>query len=186
MKSYTSFLMVVILAGFSSVGLGQIALPAAGPTPAADVNAVSTPQFPYDAEITGDNVYIRSGPGSNYYDCGKLNKGGKVKVVSHQFSWSCIVPPPGSFSWIYVPYVTIDPDNPGTGIVTGDGVRVYAGSDMVKPIHSTLQLKLDRGEKVKLLGEQKDNYYKIAGQHKSDEARFDLHRPGPDAGCKGR
>ncbi len=163
MKSYSNFLIVVILlAGFSSVGLGQLAPPAAGPTPAADVNAVGAPQFPYDAEIAGDNVYIRSGPGSNYYDCGKLNKGDKVKVVSHQFSWSCIVPPPSSFSWIYVPYVTIDPDNPGTGIVTGDDVRVYAGSDLVKPIHSTLQLKLDRGEKVKLLGEQKDNYYKIA------------------------
>jgi uncharacterized protein YgiM (DUF1202 family) len=162
MKSYSNLLIVVILVGFSSVGLGQLAPPAAGPTPAADANAVGAPQFPYDAEIAGDNVYIRSGPGSNYYDCGKLNKGDKVKVVSHQFSWSGIVPPPGSFSWIYVPYVSIDPDNPGTGIVTGDDVRVYAGSDLVKPIHSTLQLKLDRGEKVKLLGEQKDNYYKIA------------------------
>jgi hypothetical protein len=42
-------------------------------------------------------------------------------------------------------------------------VRVYAGSDFVKPLYSTtLQGKLSKGEKVKLLGEQMDRYYKIA------------------------
>jgi len=160
MKSYNSFFVIVVLAGFTSVGFAQLA--PSTPAPAADANALTAPAFPYAAEITGDNVYVRSGPGTNYYNSGKVNKGDKVKVVSRQFSWSCIVPPPGSFSWIYVPYVSIDPDSQETGIVTGDNVRVYAGSDLVKPIHSTLQLKLDRGEKVRLLGEQKDNYYKIA------------------------
>jgi len=158
MKSYSNFFVIVALVGFTSVGFARLA-PSA---PAADANALTAPAFPYVAEITGDNVYVRSGSGTNHYNCGKTNKGDKVKVVSRQFSWSCIVPPPGSFSWIYVPYVSIDPDSQGTGIVTGDGVRVYAGSDLVKPIHSILQLKLNRGEKVRLLGEQKDNYYKIA------------------------
>ncbi|MBN2137871.1 MAG: SH3 domain-containing protein [Sedimentisphaerales bacterium] len=158
MKSYTRILIISALTLILSVGFARPALSAAAP---ADANAVTTPSLPYMAEITADDVYVRSGPGTNYYNCGKLNKGDKVKIVSRQFSWSCIVPPLGSFSWIYTPYVTIDPDNPGTGIVTGDQVRVYAGSDLVKPIHSTLQLKLDKGEKVKLLGEQKDNYYKI-------------------------
>jgi len=119
--------------------------------------------FPYMAEITGDNVYVRSGPGTNFYDCGKLNKGDKVKVIGKQFSWARIVPPPGSFSWISIQYVSIDQANPTVGTVTGDRVRVYAGSDHVDPLHSTyLQGKLDRGDKVKLLGEQKDDYYKIA------------------------
>lgn len=164
MKSHTNFFIVaVILACSASVGLARGTATTEIPTPPADANAVSIPSFPYTAEITGDNVYIRSGAGTNYYDCGKLNKGDKVKVVSSQFSWSRIVPPPGSFSWISVQYVSIDPGNAGVGIVTGDTVRVYAGSDIVRPIHSTtLQLKLNRGEKVKLLGEQADNYYKIA------------------------
>src|SRR4030042_4631068 len=51
MKSYSNFLMVVILAGFSSVGFGRIAPPAAGATLAADANTVGTPPFPYDAGI---------------------------------------------------------------------------------------------------------------------------------------
>lgn len=162
MKSYICFFVIVAFASFASLGFAQAGASISAPVSTADANAVAAPAFPYVAEIVGDNVYVRSGPGTNYYNSGKVTKGDKVKVVARQFSWSCIVPPPGSFSWIYIPYVTIDPDNPGTGIVTGDNVRVYAGSDLVKPIHSTLQLKLDKGEKVKLVGEQKDNYYKIA------------------------
>jgi uncharacterized protein YgiM (DUF1202 family) len=117
---------------------------------------------PYMAEITGDDLYVRSGPGTNFYYCSKLNKGDKVKVVGKQFSWARIVPPEGSFSWISMQYVNIDPANPTIGTVTGDRVRVYAGSDNVEPLHSTtLQGKLDRGDQVKLLGEQMDDYYKI-------------------------
>ncbi|MBN2271861.1 MAG: hypothetical protein JXN61_14685 [Sedimentisphaerales bacterium] len=162
MKSYISFFIIAALTAFASLGFAQAGTSGSAPVSTADANAVAAPAFPYVAEIVGDNVYVRSGPGTNYYNSGKVTNGDKVKVVARQFSWSCIVPPPGSFSWIYIPYVSIDPDNPGTGIVTGDNVRVYAGSDLVKPIHSTLQLKLDKGEKVKLLGEQKENYYKIA------------------------
>ena len=124
---------------------------------------VDTSSFPYTAEITGDDVYVRSGPGTNFYHCGKLKTGDKVKVVGKQFSWSRIVPPAGSFSWISMQYVTINPTDPKVGTVTGDNVRVYAGSDYVKPLYSTtLQGKLSKGEKVKLSGEQMDDYYKIA------------------------
>jgi len=160
MKSYSNIFVIIIIAGLTSLGFAQLG--DSTPAPAVDANALTVPAFPYLAEITSDNVYVRSGSGTNHYNCGKTNKGDKVKIVRRQFSWSCIVPPPGSFSWIYTPYVSIAPDSPGTGIVTGDNVRVYAGSDLVKPIHSILQLKLNRGEKVRLLGEQKDNYYKIA------------------------
>jgi len=122
-----------------------------------------TPAFPYFAEITGDNVNFRSGPGTNFYTCGKLNKGDKVKVVSKQYSWYRIVPPAKSFCWISTQYVTLDPENPGFGILTGDRVRVYAGSDGVKPHHSTSLLgKINKGERVTLLGPGLDDYYKIA------------------------
>ncbi len=155
--------ILVILAVLASAGFGR---EAAGPperaAPAGGARA-GVPSFPYVAEITGDNVNIRSGRGTNYYSCGKLNKGDRVKVVDHQLGWSCIVPPAGSFSWISTKYIGIDPDKPTVGIVTGDGVLVYAGSDLIKPMHSTTkQPKLNWGDKVKLLGEVKDNYYKIA------------------------
>ena len=158
MQSYIKLFAIVILICLVSVGFAQEAA-----TTTSDPNEADTPAFPYMAEITGDNLYVRSGPGTNFYDCGKLNKGDKVKVVGRQFSWVRIVPPPGSFSWISIQYVSIDPDNPTVGSVTGDRVRVYAGSDERRPLYSPyLQGKLDKGDKVKLLGEQLDNYYKIA------------------------
>lgn len=144
----------VILASLVSIGLAQ---------QSGSSKEVDTSSFPYTAEITGNDVLVRSGPGTNFYRCGKLNTGDKVKVVDKQFSWSRIVPPVGSFSWISMQYVTINPTDPSVGTVTGDNVRVYAGSDYVKPHHSTsLQGKLSKGEKVKLTGEQLDDYYKIA------------------------
>ena len=163
MRSSVSLAGIISLFFVVGTGFAQVQPPAVGPAEVADANAPSVAAFPYVAEVIGDDVYIRSGAGTNYYACGKLNKGDKIKAVSMQYSWLCIVPPAGSFSWISMDYVSIDPDNPGTGIVTGDNVRVFAGSDNVRPIHSTsLQLKLNRGEKVQLLGEQKENYYKIA------------------------
>jgi len=155
MQSYMKVFAIIIVTSLLSVSFAQ--------NTTSSSNEAGTLSFPYMAEITGDNVYVRSGPGTNFYDCGKLNTGDKVKVIGKQFSWARIVPPLGSFSWISIQYVSIDPANPTIGTVTGDRVRVYAGSDHVEPLHSTyLQGKLDRGDKVKLLGEQKDDYYKIA------------------------
>ena len=111
-----------------------------GAISAEDVNEPVFPPFPYIAQITADNVNIRSGPGTNYYSCGKLYNANRAKVVARKFSWSQIVPPKGSFSWISKQYVEIDPNEPGSGIVTGDNVRVYAGSAHLKPIHSRTKI----------------------------------------------
>jgi len=159
MRSYMSLFTIAVVAGLACVGLSR----GAGAVEGAAPEEIETPPFPYDAVITGDDVKIRSGSGTNFYDCGKFKKGDRVTVVAKQFGWSRIVPPAGSFSWISMQYVKIDPANPGVGIVTGDNVRFYAGSDFVKPLYSTtLQDKLSTGDRVKLLGEQMDGYYKIA------------------------
>ena len=122
-----------------------------------------TPTGSYVAEATGDDVFLRSGAGTNFYKCGKLYKSDRIQVVNTQQGWACVLPPPGCFSWIPMQYVSINLDNPTIGIVTGDNVRIYAGSDFVEPMHSTSeQVKLFRGDTVKLLGEEKDDYYKIA------------------------
>lgn len=166
MQAHIKSFVLIILVGSTSVGFVRGAAAPPGrdtATTAGDPAKAAVPSFPYAAEITNDEVPIRSGPGTNYYICGKLNKAGKVNVVGSQFSWSRIVPPAGSFSWISMRYISIDPDNPAIGIVTADGIRIYAGSEYREPIHSeTLQLKLNRGDKVKLMGKQKADYYKIA------------------------
>lgn len=140
----------------------QPAKGAAEPTEASAADA-NFPPMPFMAEITSDDTLIRSGAGTNYYDCGKLRKGDKVKVVGSRYSWLQIVPPAGSFAWISKQYVQVEPSNSSAGTVIGEGVRVYAGSNDVQPMHSTsLLVKLNKGDTVSLLGEEKDGYYKIA------------------------
>ncbi|MEJ2647134.1 MAG: SH3 domain-containing protein [Sedimentisphaerales bacterium] len=166
MRYHAGLLILISVVGIVCVGI-TIGAPAAEEGPALVIPQVSvsdSPSFPYEAEITGDNVNVRSGPGINYYICSQLNTGAKVRILSNQDGvWSQIQPPPGSFSWISAQYVEIDPTDQTIGTVTGDDVRVYAGSDRVSPLAATrLQGKLNKGEKVKLLGEQSNNYYKIA------------------------
>jgi hypothetical protein len=161
-------LSLLIALSLSGTGLAQndVNMANTSVTPAVAIQgvpAVETPTGPHVAEATGDDVYIRSGAGTNFYKCGKLYRGDRVQVVSVQQDWSCIVPPPGCFSWVPMQYVSINLDNPTIGIITGDNVRTYAGSDYVEPMYSTSeQVRLFRGDNVKLLGEEKDDYYKIA------------------------
>ncbi len=163
MQSHTKFIYFVILACLISLPAAGFAQETAAPPVSTNKPEVNEPSFPYIAEITEDNVNIRSGPGTNYYPCGKLSAGDKVKVVASKYSWSHIVPPANTFSWISKQYVSVEPNNPNTGVVTGSAVRVYAGSDMLKPMHSTtVQLELNKGDKVELMGEEMDDYYKIA------------------------
>lgn len=116
----------------------------------------------YVAEVTGNDVFIRSGPGTQFYQCGKLYAGDRVQVVKSQQGWSAIIPPAGCFSWISMQYVSINLQNPTMGVVTGDNVGVYTGSDTEEAKYSTSkQAVLSRGQTVKLLGEEKDDYYKI-------------------------
>lgn len=160
MHAHKKHFVLIILVGFVTV---NFALGVAAPPVKKSAITVSVPTFPHTTEITADDVPVRSGPGTNYYICGKLKKGDKVTVVSSQFSWSRIVPPTGSFSWISMRHVSIDPDNSAVGIVTSDGIRVYAGSEYKEPIHSeTLQGKLNRSDEVKFVGKPKGDYYKIA------------------------
>jgi len=164
MQSRLYPLILIVLVTLTSAGLALD--PAAEDRQAAaatDANQPAVIGFPYVAQVTGNRVNIRSGPGTNYYTCGKLNKTDRVIVVGTKFSWSQIVPTQGSFSWISKEYVSTNPDKPAEGTVTADNVRVYAGAEGLKPMHSTsVQLKHNKNEKVKLLGEEKDGYYKIA------------------------
>ncbi len=117
----------------------------------------------YRASLTGDNVLIRSWPGTQYYDCGKSNRGDTVEVWGTEKGWSKITPPPGSFSWVATKYIVVDAAAPTIGIVVGQEAIVYAGSDFEKPMHSTsVQVTLKKNDQTNLLNEEKDGYLKIS------------------------
>ncbi|MHC4636821.1 MAG: SH3 domain-containing protein [Planctomycetota bacterium] len=162
MKSRTILSIIILISFFIIAGFCENVF-AQEDAPGVDTSGAKALPFPYIAEITGNDIYVRSGPGTNYYFCSKLNKGDKITVVSSKFSWSCILPPKGSFSLISKRYVNPDPVDPNIGIVKGDNVRVWAGSKHRKVMQSGhLQVKLDKDHKVRFAGKtEEEEYYKI-------------------------
>jgi uncharacterized protein YgiM (DUF1202 family) len=161
MKSRINSIAFVVIACLVTISFGQATTP--GTASPGGQESMQAQPFPYLAEVTGDDVLIRTGPGTGFYSCGKFKEGDKIQIVGTQFTWSKIVPPTSCYSWISMQYVNIDSEDPSYGTVSGDNVRVYAGADNLRPSYSTsLQTKLSKGDKVKLLGEQLDDYYKIA------------------------
>src|SRR6266478_506683 len=58
-------------------------------------------EFPYTACVNSAEVFLRSGPGKNYYPTDKLDKGTKVEVYRQDpGGWCAIRPPAHSFSWV--------------------------------------------------------------------------------------
>ena len=49
--------------------------------------------FPYTAYVAVDDVYVRSGPGQNYYPTDKLKRGQEVEVYRHDPGGWCAVRP---------------------------------------------------------------------------------------------
>jgi len=169
---------IMVMAIFASVCIGQQPAVPFEPPITADFNTPSVvPAFPYIASVMGTNVQVRSGPGTNFYPCGKLNKGDTVTIVDNtDTGWSRIIPPAEAFSWVSMRYVEIDPNAPGVGLINGNAIKVYVGSPLMDPIHSMQsQLTLNKGEVVTLLGESKSDYHKIlppAGAYRWISTRY--------------
>jgi len=126
--------------------------------------ATSVPAgFPYQAEVVGNAVFTRAGAGTASYRCGQVNSPDRVVVVEEDPSgWARIEPPAGSFSWVCKQNVAIDAASPDMATVTVQPTRVWVGSMYYDPLNSNeLQLKLNTGDKVKLLKEEVGDYYKI-------------------------
>jgi hypothetical protein len=106
-------------------------------------------QFPYKAYINTDEVYVRSGPGQNYYPTDKLTIGQEVEVYRHDAGdWYAIKPVEGSFSWVADRYLR--PTDDGLATVAEENVPARVGSRF-SDIRDTIQVRLHRNETVELL-----------------------------------
>lgn len=146
MRSMASILMMIV---FAAIGVSTVE---AAPGDEAA-------QSPWEGEVSGMNVYVRSGPGSNYYPTTKLNRGDHVLVVGEKFGWWRITPPPESFSFVDKASVRRQPGS-STGDITRDKTYVRAGSHLSGRKTST-QVVLSRGATVEIIGEA-EGFYKIA------------------------
>ncbi len=112
-------------------------------------------------EITGSNVYVRSGPGQRAYPCVKISKPAKVEVVGTRSGWMQIRATPGCFSVISKQFVTADGK---TGTVTTDNIWVRAGGEEKASDFWAIQSRLNKGDQVEILGQVTDKdgeWYKI-------------------------
>jgi len=106
-------------------------------------------QFPYRGVINADDVYVRSGPGQDYYPTEKLKKGEIVEVYRHDpGGWYAVRPPASSFSWVSAKYVRETGD--GLLEVTMDGVVARVGSTL-NQARDVWQVKLRKGELLEML-----------------------------------
>lgn len=124
-------------------------------------------QGPYTAYVNTDEVYVRSGPGKNYYPTLKLKRGDEVEVYRHDpGGWYAIRPPVGSFSWVSGEF--IKPGADGLGQVIGDRVVARVGTQF-SDSRDVIQVRLNRGEDIEIVeakqfnpGPAAQTWYKIA------------------------
>ncbi|MBS0210006.1 MAG: SH3 domain-containing protein [Planctomycetes bacterium] len=123
--------------------------------------------FPYRAWVRTDDVYVRSGPGENYYPVMKVGRGDVVEVYRHDpGGWYAVRPPEGSYSWVAAEFIT--PTGHGRGQVSGQHVMARVGSSF-SDVRDVIQVRLDQGEHVEILEARKletenglQTWYKIA------------------------
>jgi len=131
--------------------------------------ALAQQTFPYKAYVAADDVYVRSGPGDDYYPTDKLPAGTVVEVYRHDpGGWYAIKPPEGSFAWVSRRY--LKPAGDALAEVTGTRVAARVGSRF-STIRDVVQVRLDEGELVELIepdqcalpgGESSDHWVKVA------------------------
>ncbi|NQT11468.1 MAG: SH3 domain-containing protein [Planctomycetes bacterium] len=145
--------------------------------------------FPYTAYVTAADVYVRSGPGKDYYPTSKLKAGDAVEVYRHDpGGWCAIRPLKDSFTWVSGRY--LEPDEHGLATTTAARVAARVGSRF-SDIRDVIQVRLREGETVELLGEKQFGsdpgsgvWYKIApppGEFRWVSGKFvdrDFHKRG--------
>lgn len=112
-------------------------------------DAARADDFPYIAYVNSDDVYVRSGPGRDYYPTTKLARGKPVEVYRHDpGGWLAIRPPAGSYSWVSARH--LDPSEGELAVVNSDRVVARVGSEFSE-VRDVIQVRLERDEQVVLL-----------------------------------
>lgn len=123
--------------------------------------------FPYTGYVNAPDVYLRSGPGENYYPVLKLERGQQVEVYRHDpGGWYAIRPTQECFSWVSAEFV--EPTEGNQAVVKCDRLVARVGS-AYSDVRDVIQVRLDRDEIVEVIEAKRFNsglaaqtWYKIA------------------------
>ncbi len=115
---------------------------------AADT-AAQNQQFPYQAKVAVDELFVRSGGGDSWLPTQRLTRDAVVTVHRHDpGGWYMIEPPEGSFSWIPERFIRKLSDSEGE--VIENNVVAFVGSEFGEDT-TVWQRRLPAGEKVSIL-----------------------------------
>ncbi len=140
-------------------------------------SAHGEPSFPYKASVVTDDVYVRSGPGQNYYPTDKLKRGQEVEVYRHDpGGWCAVRPVEGSFTWVSGRF--LKPTDNHLAVITEENVSARVGSRF-SDVRDVIQVRLRKGEVVEILeaprGAGPSAWFKIAppsGEFRWVSAKF--------------
>jgi uncharacterized protein YraI len=105
--------------------------------------------FPYKAYVNTADVYVRSGPGEDYYPTDKLKLGQEIEIYRHDpGGWFAVRPPEGNFSWVAARYLDQQPNH--LAKVNADRVATRVGSRF-SDARDVIQVRLQKGELVEIL-----------------------------------
>ena len=79
--------------------------------------------------VSGDELNIRSGPGTGYASVGSYNAGDRISILE-QFTYNGITWGCTNKGWVSLQYVQMDGTSTGNdkiGIITGDGLNIRSG-----------------------------------------------------------
>jgi uncharacterized protein YraI len=115
----------------------------------APLAALAEQTFPYKAYVNTADVYIRSGPGEDYYPTDKLKIGQELEIYRHDpGGWFAIRPPEGNYSWVAARY--LDRLQNRLAKVNADRVAARVGSRF-SDARDVIQVRLQKGEMVEIL-----------------------------------
>ncbi|MFZ5632615.1 MAG: N-acetylmuramoyl-L-alanine amidase [Bacillota bacterium] len=144
------------------VEIGQAAPPAnTGPEPGQTDPANDNKS--YVVEVTGDNVNIRSGPGTSHTIIGRAGSGAKYSLLDKSGNWYKISINGGS-GWIYGQFAKVSVDTVSRGPAGGTGWAVINGSNVnIRSGPGTgysVVSRANRGERL-LLADKSSDWYKV-------------------------
>ncbi len=113
----------------------------------------------FTGTVSGDRVYVRSGPGQTAYPCTVVTRGTQVQVVEVSGGWLKILPVAGCYSVVSKTDVVLDPER-GIAVVTADHAWIRPGGDLVQEEFPGVQGRVGRNTRLQVIG-QTTNFYKI-------------------------
>ena len=105
--------------------------------------------------ISGNGVNVRSGPSRYGIVLNRLDEGQTIQILDRRSDgWLAVRPTPslGCYSVVVSQFVDVDEANPKYGQITVNNVQVRAAGKLRKKDFFAVQGKLDRGQKVRIIG----------------------------------